>query len=62
MALHTDQETLDPALVSPIFGDIPEKAATAARREIERRLRLALPVIVDRGNGIEDLNARNARR
>jgi hypothetical protein len=61
-AVNTDQDTLDPALVSPVFGDIPAKAATAARREVERRLRLGLPVIVDRGDGIEDLNARSATR
>ncbi len=50
------------ALVSPVFGDIPTKVAVAAKREVERRLRLGLPVFVDRGNGVEDLNARRATR
>jgi hypothetical protein len=54
---NTGQDTLDPALVSPVFGDLAAKVAVAAKREVERRLRLGLPVIVDRGNGIEDLNA-----
>lgn len=61
-AIDTDQGTLDPALVSPVFGDIPAKVATAAQREVERRLRLGLPVIVDRGDGVEDLSARSVAR
>lgn len=61
-AVNTDQDALDPALVSPVFGDIPAKVAVAARREVERRLRLGLQVIVDRGDGIEDLSARSVAR
>jgi hypothetical protein len=50
------------ALVSPVFGDIPAKVTKALRREVERRRLLGLPVYVDRGNGVEDLNARSATR
>jgi hypothetical protein len=42
--------------VSPVFGDIAAKMALAAETEIERLLNLGAPVIVDRGNGIEELN------
>ncbi len=44
-------------MVSALLGDIPAKVAAATRAEYERRLRLGLPVIVDRGHGVEDLNA-----
>jgi hypothetical protein len=57
-----EREATHPALVSPVFGDIPAKIAAAAKHEVEHRLRLGLPVYVDRGNGVEDLNARNATR
>ena len=43
--------------VSPIFGDVVAKMTLAIDEEVARRYRLGLPVIVDRGNGIEDLNA-----
>jgi hypothetical protein len=43
--------------VSPVFGDIVAKMTVAVNLEVERRLRLGLPVVVDRGNGIEDLPA-----
>jgi hypothetical protein len=41
--------------VSPVFGDIVAKMTVGVKLEVERRLRLGLPVVVDRGNGIEDL-------
>lgn len=47
--------------VSPVFGDIVAKIKLAADHEIEHRLRLGLPVVVDRGNGIEELTARPTR-
>jgi hypothetical protein len=43
--------------VSPVFGDIAAKIKLAAKLEIERRLELGLPVVVERGNGIEELTA-----
>jgi len=43
--------------VSPVFGDIVAKMTVAVNLEVERRLRLGLPVVVDRGNGIEELAA-----
>lgn len=49
-----DTDTLS---VSPVFGDVLAKFQAAARREIERRLRLGLPVVVDRGHGVEELTA-----
>ena len=43
--------------VSPVFGDVAAKFQAAVRKEIERRLRLGLPVVVDRGHGVEELTA-----
>jgi hypothetical protein len=43
--------------VSPVFGDIAAKIKLAANLEIKRRLELGLPVVVERGNGIEELTA-----
>jgi len=43
--------------VSPVFGDIVAKMTVAVSLEVERRLGLGLPVVVDRGNGIEELAA-----
>jgi hypothetical protein len=43
--------------ISPVFGDILAKVKLAGEQEIERLLRLGLPVVVDRGNGIEELTA-----
>jgi len=39
----------------PVFGDIVTKMTVAADREVERPLNLGVPVIVDRGNGLEEL-------
>lgn len=50
---HLSQHSAE---VSPVFGDIAAKMALAAETEIERLLNLGAPVIVDRGNGIEELN------
>ncbi|MGH9058825.1 MAG: hypothetical protein ACRDZY_04810 [Acidimicrobiales bacterium] len=41
--------------VSPVFGDLIAKATLAIDVEVERRQRLGLPVIVDRGRGVEQL-------
>ena len=43
--------------VSPVFGDIVAKMTLAGDREVERLLRLGVPVVVDRGNGIEEITA-----
>jgi hypothetical protein len=45
------------AWLSPVFGDIVTKMTLAADREVERLLNLGVPVIVDRGNGLEELTA-----
>ena len=42
--------------VSPVFGDIVAKMILAVDLEVERRLRSGLPVVVERGNGIEQIN------
>jgi hypothetical protein len=53
----TGEIVTDADWISPVFGDIAAKIKLAAKLEVERRLRLGLPVVVDRGNGIEDLTA-----
>jgi hypothetical protein len=40
--------------ISPVFGDIAAKMQLAAKREIERLLSIGAPIIIDRGNGIEE--------
>lgn len=55
--MSSDTANTDTLSVSPVFGDITAKFQLAARREIARRLQLGLPVVVDRGNGIEHLTA-----
>ncbi len=52
-----DESAADARWVSPVFGDIVAKVKLAGEQEVERRLRLGLPVVVDRGNGIEELTA-----
>ena len=59
---HEDMATSDKAVsdtlsVSPVFGDVVAKFQAAARKEVERRLRLGLPVVEDRGHGVEELTA-----
>ena len=53
----SDKAASDTLSVSPVFGDVLAKFQAAARKEIERRLRLGLPVVVDRGHGVEELTA-----
>jgi hypothetical protein len=43
--------------ISPVFGDIAAKMQLAAKREIQRLLSIEAPIIVDRGNGIEELHS-----
>jgi hypothetical protein len=40
--------------ISPVFGDIAAKMELAAKREIQRLLSIGAPIIIDRGNGIEE--------
>jgi hypothetical protein len=40
--------------ISPVFGDIAAKMQLAAKREIERLLSIGAPIIINRGNGIEE--------
>jgi hypothetical protein len=53
----TNEAILETEWISPVFGDIVAKVNLAGEQEIERLLRLGLPVVVDRGNGIEELSA-----
>ena len=47
--------------ISPVFGDIVAKMTQAADSEIDRLLSLGIPVVVDRGHGIEELTTRPSR-
>jgi len=38
-----------------VFGDVAAKIATAVDEEVAERKRRGLPVVVDRGAGVEDL-------
>jgi hypothetical protein len=40
--------------ISPVFGDIAAKMELAAKREIQRLLSIGAPIIINRGNGIEE--------
>jgi len=51
----TGEIATDVEWISPVFGDIAAKVKRAAKLEVERLLRLGLPVVVDWGNGIEEL-------
>lgn len=53
----TKRATVDHGWISPVFGDVVAKVEAAADQEIARRLALGLPVVVDRGHGVEDLAA-----
>jgi hypothetical protein len=44
-----------------VFGDIIAKMTLAADLEVERLLGLGLPLVVDRGNGVEELSTRPSR-
>ncbi len=54
----TDEElaeaTQHSSHISPVFGDIAAKMQLAAKREIERLLSIGAPIIISRGNGIEE--------
>ncbi|HVX19912.1 MAG TPA: hypothetical protein VHB02_01040 [Acidimicrobiales bacterium] len=52
---ETKRAIVDHGWISPVFGDIVAKMESAADQEIARRLALGLPVVVDRGHGVEDL-------
>ena len=47
--------------ISRVFGDIVAKMTQAADHEIDRLLSLGIPVVVDRGHGIEELTIRPSR-
>lgn len=57
MAKTVDETVTEAEWISPVFGDIVAKVKLAGEQEIERLLRLGLPVVVDRGNGIEELTS-----
>lgn len=56
MAKTADETVTEAEWVSPVFGDIVAKMILAVDLEVERRLRSGLPVVVERGNGIEQIN------
>jgi hypothetical protein len=56
--LETASERTRLERISPVFGDIVAKMTQAADHEIDRLLSLGLPIIVDRGHGIEELTTR----
>jgi hypothetical protein len=41
--------------ISPVFGDIAAKMKLAIDQEVQRLLAMGIPIIVHRGNGIEEL-------
>jgi hypothetical protein len=55
----TDDElkeaTLHSSQISPMFGDIAAKMELAGKREVQRLVAMGAPIIVDRGNGVEEL-------
>lgn len=55
--MPSDTTGSDTFSVSPVFGDVVAKFQAAVRTEVERRLQLGLPVVVDRGHGVEELTA-----
>jgi hypothetical protein len=48
------EATLHSSHISPVFGDIAAKMELAAKREVQRLLALGMPIIIDRGNGVEE--------
>ena len=44
-----------PVLTTAVFGDVGAKIRQAVRDEVAERRRRHLPIVVDRGNGVEDL-------
>jgi hypothetical protein len=48
------QATQHSSRISPVFGDIAAKMELSAKREIQRLLSIGAPIIIDRGNGIEE--------
>jgi 2-keto-4-pentenoate hydratase len=54
MADELKEATQHSSQISPVFGDIAAKMELAAKREIQRLLALGQPIIIDRGNGIEE--------
>jgi hypothetical protein len=46
----------DPSgFISPVFGDIAAKMKLAIDQEVQRLLAMGIPIVVDRGDGIEEL-------
>ena len=50
-----DGDTDHSGFISPVFGDIAAKMKLAIDQEAQRLLAMGVPIIVDRGNGIEEL-------
>jgi hypothetical protein len=57
----TERPAAHSGVVSPVFGDIAAKMSLAVDEEVERLLRLGIPLVIDRGNGVEVLTARPSR-
>jgi hypothetical protein len=54
MADEPEDVTQHSSFISPVFGDIVAKMKLAAEQEIQRLLSLGAPIVIDRGNGIEE--------
>jgi hypothetical protein len=59
--LGAERATAHSGVVSPVFGDIAAKMSLAVDQEVERLLGLGVPLVIDRGNGVEILTARPNR-
>jgi len=55
MTNELNETTFHSGLISPVFGDIAAKMKIAIDQEVQRLLAMGVPIIVDRGNGIEVL-------
>jgi hypothetical protein len=59
--LGAERAAAHSGVVSPVFGDIAAKMSLAVDQEVERLLGLGVPLVIDRGNGVEILTARPSR-
>jgi hypothetical protein len=55
MADELADATIHSGVISPVFGDIAAKMQLAIKDEVQRLFSIGAPVIVNRGNGIEQL-------
>ena len=48
-------DTGDSGFISPVFRNIAAKMKLAIDQEVQRLLAMGIPIVVDRGNGVEEL-------